>query len=35
MAWVFLGEEVVALQFVGMAVVLVALGVIVLGQSGR
>jgi drug/metabolite transporter (DMT)-like permease len=35
MAWVFLGEEVVALQFVGMAVVLVALGVIVLGQSAR
>ncbi len=35
MAWVFLGEEVVALQFVGMAVVLVALGVIVLDQSAR
>ena len=35
MAWVFLGEEVVALQFVGMAVVLVALGVIVLGQPAR
>ena len=33
MAWVFLGEEVVALQFVGMAVVLIAFGLIVLGQS--
>jgi len=33
MAWVFLGEEVAAIQFLGMAVVLLALGVIVLGQS--
>ena len=33
MAWIFLGEEVAALQFVGMAVVLVTLGVIVLSQS--
>lgn len=33
MAWAFLGEAVVALQFVGMAVVLGALGAIVLGQS--
>lgn len=33
MAWVFLGEEVAGLQFVGMAVVLVALGALVLGQS--
>tara|TARA_Y100001970_G_scaffold120650_1_gene149675 strand:+ start:115346 stop:116230 length:885 start_codon:yes stop_codon:yes gene_type:complete len=33
MAWVFLGEDVVALQFVGMGVVLFALAVIVIGQS--
>ena len=33
MAWVFLGEDVVALQFVGMGVVLLALAVIVIGQS--
>jgi len=33
MAWIFLGEEVAALQFAGMAVVLVTLGVIVLSQS--
>ena len=33
MAWIFLGEEVAALQFVGMAGVLVTLGVIVLSQS--
>ena len=33
MAWIFLGEEVAALQFVGMAVVLVTVGVIVLSQS--
>ena len=32
MAWAFLGEEIVALQLVGMAVVLFALGGIVLGQ---
>ena len=33
MAWIFLGEEVATLQFVGMGVVLVTLGVIVLSQS--
>jgi|TARA_B100000809_G_scaffold198658_1_gene198474 drug/metabolite transporter (DMT)-like permease len=32
MAWAFLGEEIVALQLLGMAVVLFALGGIVLGQ---
>jgi len=32
MAWAFLGEEVAALQFLGMAIVLLALGVIVIGQ---
>ena len=33
MAWVFLGEDVVALQFLGMGIVLFALGFIVIGQS--
>ncbi len=33
MAWIFLGDEVVATQFVGMAVVLTALGAIVVGQN--
>lgn len=33
MAWAFLGEELIALQFVGMAVVLVALGSLVIGQT--
>ncbi|HAF68045.1 MAG TPA: hypothetical protein DCL16_02890 [Acidimicrobiaceae bacterium] len=33
MAWVFLGEDVVALQFLGMGIVLFALAVIVIGQS--
>jgi drug/metabolite transporter (DMT)-like permease len=33
MAWAFLGEEVAGLQFVGMAVVLVALGGLVMGQA--
>ena len=33
MAWAFLGEEVAGLQFVGMAVVLVALGGLVMGQT--
>ena len=32
MAWAFLGEEVAALQFLGMAIVLLALGLIVIGQ---
>jgi drug/metabolite transporter (DMT)-like permease len=32
MAWAFLGEQIAALQLVGMAVVLLALGGIVLGQ---
>jgi drug/metabolite transporter (DMT)-like permease len=35
LAWVFLDEQVVAMQFVGMAVVVVALGGIVLGQGQR
>ncbi len=34
LAWVFLGEPVVALQFGGMAVVIVALAALVTGQSG-
>ena len=33
MAWIFLGEDVVAVQFLGMGVVLLALGFIVIGQS--
>ena len=33
MAWVFLDEDVAALQFVGMGVVIVTLGAIVLGQT--
>ena len=33
MAWVFLSEDVVALQFLGMGIVLFALALIVLGQS--
>ena len=33
MAWAFLGEDVVALQFLGMGIVLSALGMIVVGQS--
>lgn len=33
MAWAFLGEDVAALQFVGMGVVLTTLGAIVLGQT--
>jgi drug/metabolite transporter (DMT)-like permease len=33
LAWVFLGEDVVALQFLGMGIVLFALAVIVVGQS--
>jgi drug/metabolite transporter (DMT)-like permease len=33
MAWAFLGERVVALQILGMTVVLLALGMIVTGQS--
>jgi len=33
MAWAFLGEDVVALQFLGMGIVLFALALIVLGQS--
>lgn len=33
MAWAFLGEQVVALQFLGMGVVILTLGIIVTGQS--
>ena len=33
MAWIFLGEDVVAVQFLGIGVVLLALGFIVIGQS--
>jgi drug/metabolite transporter (DMT)-like permease len=35
LAWAFLGETVVALQFGGMAVVMVALALLVNGQSTR
>jgi drug/metabolite transporter (DMT)-like permease len=33
LAWLFLDEAVVAMQFVGMAIVMVALGAIVMGQA--
>jgi drug/metabolite transporter (DMT)-like permease len=33
LAWLFLDETVVAIQFVGMTIVMVALGAIVLGQA--
>jgi drug/metabolite transporter (DMT)-like permease len=35
LAWMFLNEDVVPLQFTGMAVVIGALGVLVAGQTGR
>lgn len=35
LAWLFLGEAVVVVQFVGMAVVMGALTAIVLGQGRR
>jgi drug/metabolite transporter (DMT)-like permease len=35
LAWVFLGETVVTMQFAGMAIVMLALALLVTGQTGR